>query len=558
MIHLAPGLELPADATVHRLAFIGTTNSGKTYSATLCAEQMWHAGMQFVALDVMGIWWGLRVCADGEEPGLPINIFGGKHQDVPITEHDGALVAEVIHRTGISAIIDISGFRSDAEKVRFATRFADRLYWLRQDNPGAIHLFLEEAHEYLPQNLMPGDSQMVHVWQRIWKQGGNFGIGGSLITQRPQDVSKKALDLSACVFAHNTTGADAVEKMRKWLRGIDVADLESLPPGECIVWSTSWLRIRKKFKIDAKETFHARFDPLAAPSGKSASRTLAAVDVAALREQFAAAAEAQASEDPKLLRDRIAQLEAQLATAGPSEADLDQAVREAAEAAHAEGRLKAIDEMRGYAQDLMDSVEGMERRVWPIVERNRTAPPPPETPAEKVSAIPEILAFGREQLTPLQTSMIDAIATFEALGVAPVSLQHVGAFIGKWHNAGPIRKAFKTLDELGLTRTEDGHIKNTGLGENLARPQPTPTLAEIHAMWLAKVEDKNGRLMLEALLANPIGLYIDELGTKIGKNMNAGPIRGSLNSLRDAGLISIDTEGGLVAPTRLLFPEGIR
>src|SRR5206468_3494571 len=81
------------------------------------------------------------------------------------------------------------------------------------------------------------------------------------ISQRPQDVNKKALELSACVFAFNTTGTNAVKAMNAWLGTAEAEGLQSLQQGECVVWSPSWLRFHGKLKIFPKQTFHARYDP---------------------------------------------------------------------------------------------------------------------------------------------------------------------------------------------------------------------------------------------------------------------------------------------------------
>lgn len=275
---LAASLALPLDVVTQKLAWIGTTGSGKTYGALRLAELMWQAGLQFAAIDTMGIWYGLRLNSDGVSPGIPITIFGGQHGDLPIRPNDGALVAEVIVNEKISAVVDVSSFETDAEKARFASDFADRLYRLKTTSPSAIHLFLEEAHEFIPQNPMGNETMMLHHFNRIWKQGRNFGIGGSIITQRPQDVAKKSLELSSAVLAFNTTGSNTLDAMVKWLKDVEgVKELPKLPMGkdaQFLLYSPSWLKRSGMFRISERETFHASYDPFSAPLADADRREL--------------------------------------------------------------------------------------------------------------------------------------------------------------------------------------------------------------------------------------------------------------------------------------------
>jgi len=193
-LKLADELALPLEAVTQKLAWIGTTGSGKTYGASKLAELMWDAGAPFIALDPVGVWYGLRLAADGKKPSdITIPIFGGLHGDVPLEPTGGALLADLIIDRGISAVLDVSQFETDADKARFATGFGQRFFFRKKATPSAVHLFIEECQEFIPENEQRGEEHMKHAFIRMQKIGRNFGIGTSLITQRPQDVSKKAL-----------------------------------------------------------------------------------------------------------------------------------------------------------------------------------------------------------------------------------------------------------------------------------------------------------------------------------------------------------------------------
>ncbi len=312
-----PELRLPIDSVTQKLGFIGRTGSGKTYAATKLAEEFFAMQAQFIALDPVGVWWGLRLNEDGKTPGFSIPVFGGLHGDIPLEASSGKLIADLIVSKRISAIIDVSHFESDSDKTRFSTDFADRFYYLKKSNPSAVHIFLEECQEFIPQNIQRGEERMLHAFQRMIRLGRNFGIGASMITQRPQDVNKKALNQAECVFAFQLTGPQERKAVDLWMndKGLDLDlanDLPKLNIGEAHVWSPAWLKISEVVKIDKKQTYNASSTPEVGK--KSQSRQLASIDIEVLRDQMQATIEKAKQEDPRELRKKIEELQKILKT----------------------------------------------------------------------------------------------------------------------------------------------------------------------------------------------------------------------------------------------------
>src|SRR5262245_23971467 len=120
MIEFSPDLSFPVDAVTQTFALLGRRGSGKTYASGKLAEGMLAAGAQTIILDLVGNWWGLRLglrlSANGKDPGFSIPVFGGEHGDVPLDAAGGALVADVLVNTGTSAILDVSAFRKAERK----------------------------------------------------------------------------------------------------------------------------------------------------------------------------------------------------------------------------------------------------------------------------------------------------------------------------------------------------------------------------------------------------------------------------------------------------------
>src|SRR5690242_9599524 len=86
----AKAAAFPAEALSHHIAILGKTGSGKTTTAKGFAEDLLDAGKRVCAICPTGVWWGLRLLADGKTPGYPVVIFGGQHADVPLGENSGA------------------------------------------------------------------------------------------------------------------------------------------------------------------------------------------------------------------------------------------------------------------------------------------------------------------------------------------------------------------------------------------------------------------------------------------------------------------------------------
>lgn len=312
-LKIAKDLSLPLDAVTQKLAFLGRTGSGKTYGAKRMVEQMLRAGAQVVVLDPVGVWPGLRL----GPKALDVAVLGGLFADVPLESTAGALVADLVVDTGLSFVLDVSQMR-DAERTRFATAFAERFFLRKKAAPSAVHLVLEECQEFVPQNPQPGEQKMLHEYQHLAKLGRNFGIGLSLITQRPQEVAKKALNQSECIFAFQLTGPQERKALEYWLSdkglGEKLGDLlPKLKVGAPHVWSPQWLEISRVVHILPIDTQDTSQTPQVGAKASEAHK-LKAIDLPALKQAMAAAIERDEQENPERLRARIAELEDRLAT----------------------------------------------------------------------------------------------------------------------------------------------------------------------------------------------------------------------------------------------------
>jgi hypothetical protein len=593
-LQLADALSLPIDAVTQTFAFLGRRGSGKTYGATKLAELMLDAGAQIAVLDPVGVWYGLRLAADGKTPGIEIPVFGGLHGDLPLESTAGALIADVLVDRGISAVIDVSQMIS-SEQARFATAFATRLFDRRKSAPAAMHLFIEECQEFIPQNPMEGEKHMLHAFQRLVKLGRNFGIGISQISQRPQEVAKKVLNMSEVLLAFQMTGPQERKAISAYVdeRGADDDVIDVLPKlqvGHAHVWSPQWLQVSETVHIAQKRTFDASSTPKVGAKATEA-RPLAPIDLEKLRTAMAATIEKAKADDPKLLRAEIARLKRDLEGGAKKNGHaIPKPVIDQAAIDKAVARAIATDRKR-----LRPALERLQRLVTPLLSIpdavgalaqivNESATPgallaptehrlnPPSPVASLSGSKPEGRSGGharrdsRERpatlpadgtLSRSQQRILDALAAFEQLGISPAKRVNV-AFVAGYTENGHFNNMVGELRTNGyLDYPGGGTVQLTDAGRAIANAAANEiqTLEDLHNTWLRKLSPSEGKLLTVLIDRYPDPITRAELAEQTGYTEN-GHFNNMVGHLRTLGAADYPG-GGQVVATDVLFPEGL-
>ena len=563
---------VPLDAVTQKMAYLGRTGSGKTYAATKMAEEMLNASVQIIVLDPVGVWYGLRLLADGKSPGIPIHVFGGLNGDIPLEPTGGTIAANFIVDTGASVVLDVSQFESDAQKARFATDFSDRFFFRKKASPSAVHIFLEEAQEFIAQNPMKGEERMLHAFTRLWKLGRNFGIGGSLISQRPQEVNKKALNMTECLFAFQMTGPHERKTIESWVaeKGLDldiVGILPKLKVGQCQVWSPQWLEINQTVKWKEKRTFNASSTPLVGgPSAKKVS--LAPVDLSKLSEDMLATVERAKQNDPELLKKRIRELERERSKKAPvvDEAAISRAMQQAEAKARRESvaQVKALQATIAKFQSTMKRCAEM-LTIGGAVDLPKIIvhPIPKEPPKVFKQALPANREIRRASvavdidgtLTNPEQRILNAIAWFESIGIDEPEQPGVAFLAGYRYGGGAFNNPRGALRTRGLVEYLGDKIKLTEEGRSLAQSPDVPlTNDALHEYVMRRLPTPEQKLLRPLLDAYPNSLSNDELANASGYVVNSGGFNNPRGRLRTLGLIEYLT-GGQVKARDILFPN---
>ena len=592
MLKLAANLELPTSTITSRICPLGMTGSGKTYTARRLLEEMLAANGFCIVIDPKGDWYGVRAGRGGDpRQGHSVLIMGGDHGDVPLEPHSGKAVAEFLAAERVSTILDTSEW-SEADMVRFVGDFGARFYTL---NRGSVHLVIDEADEFAPQS---GQGMQVKgpvaaalgACQRIQRRGRGRGIGTTFISQRSAVLSKSIISQAGILIAHRTKHPRDIAPIEDWLmaaygREIARTAVEQLPhlaDGEAIVCGAPGTQGPTRVKILPIRTFDSMRTPEPGEDRRE-PKGLADVDVKSVTARIAASIEQAKANDPAELRKRIAELERQLnakGAAAPSTADIELARREAASTRDREWneRFSAIEtQLSERDQRIAEAARLLEQSAHPFdsaceilrngsaakVERPADVPvkvPPVRSAARRSDRLPAIVnvEYGDKSLSRPQQRILDSLAWWRSVGVTTPSASQVGFVAGIKPTGGHFSNTVGPLSTRGLIeRNGNGDMSLTTAGAAIAR---TPDVAVTRAVYHDNIRRllKKGPMVkiLDAIIAfrgKPIS--VDEIGVATGINPGGGHFSNSIGPLSTLGLI--ERSGGIVHPTRLLFPEGL-
>ena len=253
-------IKIPVNAATKTFAVLAKRGAGKSYTAAVLAEEFFKAGIPFVVFDPIDVWWGLRLSSDGKSKGLPVVVFGARNSDIPLTRDMGRQIAQAIVRDNVSCVISTYGM----PKVAYRHLIAEFAEELLNINNTPRHVFIEEAHEFVPQRVFGAMSKTFSAVESLVVMGRNKGIGVTLINQRAATVNKDVLTQLDTLLAFRNVAPQDRKALQEWVEahGAEgdfeafMKSLPSLPTGEGWIWSPEFLGTFERIKIRKRETFH--------------------------------------------------------------------------------------------------------------------------------------------------------------------------------------------------------------------------------------------------------------------------------------------------------------
>lgn len=613
MLRIAPGFDIPDDAVTETFAILAKKRVGKSNAAVVIAEEMYDQGIPWVAIDPKGDWWGVRAAGDGGE-GLSVLVFGGQHADVPLEPGAGRLVADLIVDQRITCVLDISQLTVE-ERREFLVPFAERLYEANRD---PVHVFCEEAHEYIPQQVTRDDIRVVRSFERLVKSGGFRGVGATLITQRSASLNNDVLTQVDTLFVLRTIGPPDLKAIKTWAAyhesGADaVAEAPTLANGEAWVFSPEWLDVLIKIKFRRRRTFDSGRTPKLGDKPRLPMK-LAEVNIEAIRAAMAETIERAEADNPRALRERIAELERRLAAADqqapePIRVEVPVLTDEARDLLQAAAddlgeQATKLREMTAKSAAEFDSTlapliaalaavtaaandreadAGPEpqqpvptRRSRPAVPTPATSRPRRQSPTggEESPIAPSSLKRPAVRRTPPQTSPDDpAVALGKAERAILTALagqpgrtrKQIALLTGYSRKSGGFRGALSKLRSAGyITDASDGDASITAAGTTaLGDFDPPPTGTDLISYWShhQRVGKAAAAILDVAVQAHPDAVSRWSVAQQTGYQASSGGFRGALSKLRTLDLITdekVNGESGIRASDELFDPSGQR
>lgn len=571
-LKLGPRWTLPIEMVTETIGILAVKRSGKSNAAVVMAEELYDAGVPWVAIDPKGDWWGIRAAGDGKSPGLSVLVFGGLHGDVPLEPTSGKLVADLIVNERITCVLDVSEM-SKANQRRFLTDFALQLY---KKNREPLHVFCEEADEYIPQRVSGGElPTLVGAFETLVKRGGFRGIGITLITQRSASLNKDVLTQVGTLIVLRTPSPQDRKAILDWIAvhqlGREVVDeLPTLPNGTAWVFSPEFLQDLKKVTFRRRRTFDSGATPQVGKKIRPPAR-LADVDLDAIKVAMAETLEKAAAEDPKLLRQQVAALKREVTQLKRFEEEHvcpEAAVKEIEVAVIKDDadRIEAIVSklLEKLAELKVPVVRGSEvKPPQGLHERavRRTPPPKKVLPRRQPPPAREAVA-GSGELTGPEQRILDAIAWWNEVGIKQPTKVQVG-FIAGYRAGKKVGGAYGNylgaLRAAGyITYPSAGSTALTNTGQALANPIDIEQTSEgLQGAFLDKLTDPEQRIMKALIDVYPQAITKQELGDAAGYQVGekvGGAYGNYLGRLRTLGLIEYPSPGYAVAAD-ILFLE---
>ena len=576
-LKISKALSLPLSFVTSTHAILGKKRGGKSYKASVIAEEMLDADQQIVVVDPTSAWWGLRSSADGRHEGYPITIFGGELGDLPLEAEAGADLADAIVAERFSAILDTSDLTKGQEQ-RFLADFLERLY--RRNKKSSLHLFLDEADLVAPQRPFGDEARTLGAAQSIVRRGGIKGIGVTMITQRPAELNKGVLSQVDQLTLLKLVSPPDLDAVENWVsrhdeRGVAremLASLPSLPKGDAWIWAPAD-DVFQRITFRDRRTFDSGKTP---EVGKKLAppKKLASVDLERLGETMRAAVQHQKDNDPMELRKQVAQLRRELEAAGSARervemktpspavkpvdlARLDKIIsrakavlntHDANVARHCQSLLFTLE---AYSKASKTSVSAVlvaidELRNKVVAPASVPSPRPASTngvavPARRASALDSSKIGGGLRRILIALAQRPQGLTNRQIGIRAGLSSRSGTFstyisrarVEKWiSDSGDVRR----ITEVGLAAL--GHY------------DPLPTGPALASYWLGELGSSGAARILRVLIeAYPNRVASEEIGARAGMSSKSGTYSTYISKLR--GLELIEGRGDLAASEEL-------
>ena len=541
---------IPESALDNHIAILGKTGSGKTNLAKVIAEDLLAQDRRVCVIDPTGVWWGLRLMADGKtQSGHSCVIFGGQHGDLPLSGSQGEAIANVVSTTSTPAIIDVRSL-PDSEQALFFTEFANTLI---SSNRGELTLIVDEAHKFMPQagsGAGKASSRMLYAGNNLVSLGRGVGLRIILICQRPSKLHKDALTQVETLVSMRFTAPQDHKAIAAWVADetsdeFDPVQLKYLPVGDAWVW------------YPENEFFELIHSPLAATYNSSRVQSqeivdLPEIDVAAIESLLTKDEGTVNKDDAKVLRSQISELKRELRKRPRNAVDEKEIARRIETAVDVE-RKRLTSEMRNFLSGVSEEIDRFEKKLSD--GRKKAVKKPDERPK---SIAPQVVERNGSHtsipkpgdLTGPQQRVLSALGWLSDLGIADRANRLQVAFLAGYKpKGGAFGNTIGSLRSAGfLEYPSNGTVALTSKGRKLVPVIEKPVSTDdLQDAVMARLNGPQRRLLKPLIDAYPDSLSVGELARVSGYESGGGAFNNIRGSLRTLGIVEYPEAGRVVA-----------
>lgn len=553
---------IPIAALDDRLGFIGTSGSGKTYNACAAVERLIARKARVVIVDPLGVWWGLRLLADGKTPShFNIVIFGGPRGDLPLNEHAGALIGETAATMSESCIVDLTQLGTKSAERRFMTSFLETIYRKASGEP--FHLVVDESDLFAPQKPPKGDETLLNLMEQIVRRGRVKGFIPWLISQRPAVLNKNVLSQVDGLVAFKLTSSQDRDALDAWIEGqADKAQgraiKDSLPAmqvGQGIVWCPG-RGMLDTVAFPAKETFDSSRTPKRGEKLRAAE--LRPLNVEALRSRLSAVVDEVEANDPRRLKARIVELERALASqpkAGIEEDEIQCRISEASQQGQYLGQTGLAEKVSEQIAAVDAMLENLRSGLAHVIGQE----PPSYRGSVKVAEFRKAIAPSSNGLDPsakLKPSLqrvIDAIGWWSKIGKHPIPRDRACVVAGLSPKASTFGVYVAELVRMGLVESTPGFVGLTAEGFKHAAIPIAASRSDLYDCAAGLLAPQERKIFDIVYAAYPQDIRRDKVAEKAGLSPTASTAGVYMAAVAAYGIIE-PAQRGCVRAADWLFP----
>lgn len=527
-------------------AFLGSRGTGKTTSAKGIVEQLIDHDVPNAIFDPTSMWKHMKTAAPYPGGrGFDVVVAGaGPDADLPLTVKNAGDIMRAAMKGRVNIVFDLKSLEDEADWHR-VLQAAVKVMFRENETYGIRHIVIEEASEFCAQDTTSKEEFASRALvNRVVKLGGNSSLGVTLVAQRAEDVSKKALNNCASLFLHGQRGSQSLQAIERWMKYADkqnaqkiATELTMLTPGACYVWMGHQSPVR--VQMPQCHSYHPdRKKPVVSTQLKQPTDVSRWVEK--LKGMLPKAEEKPApiSHHAIIAGPRpapnpiIQQVEVEKIVNVPILSEDD---RHYMSCALVELR-KVMDRMNDIVHRADDALLAMKNRPAPKLRPMLTEKKKETLPAgDKILENFPDTSIDPDQsikLTPRYRSVLNVLAQF---GAMPDN--KLAAFVGLSSGVGNWRNIMTSLKMAGWVVGEPSHRELTQSGRAiLGELEALPTGSDLVDYWVEKLPGRAGEMLRQ--LFDYGQLSDDQIGELIGIKAGVGNFRNNMSELLKRDLVT--------------------